>query len=81
VGPDGVVVNATGTHAMDYPSFLEDVGALNNPARRKEVEAGVPVKRLCKPEEAAHFTAGLLDGKNMFQTSQFFSIDGGWAFE
>ena len=80
VGEYGVTVNATGTYAMDYPSFLEDVGALNDPERRKEVEAGVPVKRLCRPDEAAYFTAGLLDGKNMFQTSQFFSIDGGWAF-
>lgn len=81
VGAHGVTVNATGTYAMDYPSFLEDVGALDNPERRKEVEAEIPVKRLCKPTEAAHFVAGLLDGKNMFQTSQFFAIDGGWCFE
>jgi len=40
----------------------------------------VPVKRLCRPEEAAYFTASLLDGKNTFQTSQFFAIDGGWCF-
>lgn len=80
VGPYGVTVNATGTYAMDYPSFLHDVGADKDPAKRKEVEAGVPVRRLCKPEEAAHFVASLIDGKNAFQTSQFFSIDGGWAF-
>ena len=79
--PYGVTVNATGTYAMDYPDFLHDVGADKDPKRRKEVEAGVPLKRLCKPEEAAYFVAGLLDGKNAFQTSQFFSIDGGWAFE
>lgn len=79
--PHGVTVNATGTYAMDYPSFLHDVGADKDPAKRKEVEAGVPVRRLCQPEEAAHFVASLIDGKNAFQTSQFFSIDGGWAFE
>ena len=27
------------------------------------------------------YTTSLLDGKNAFQTSQFFAIDGGWAFE
>ena len=81
VGPHGVTVNATGTYAMDYPSFLHDVGADKDPSKRKDVEAGVPVRRLCKPEEAAHFVASLIDGKNAFQTSQFFAIDGGWAFE
>ena len=80
VAPHGVTVNATGTYAMDYPDFLHDVGADKDPAKRKAVEAQVPVQRLCKPEEAAYFVAGLLDGKNMFQTSQFFAIDGGWSF-
>ena len=50
-------------------------------SKRKDVEAGVPLRRLCQPEEAAHFVASLIDGKNAFQTSQFFAIDGGWAFE
>ena len=80
-GPYGVTVNATGTYAMDYPSFLHDVGADTDPAKRKEVENAVPMRRLCKPEEAAHFVATLIDGKGTFQTSQFFAIDGGWAFE
>ncbi len=80
VGEYGVAVNATGTYAMDYPSFLHDVGADKDPNRRKEVEAGVPMKRLCRPEEAAHFVATLIDGKGTFQTSQFFAIDGGWCF-
>ena len=81
VGPYGVTVNATGTYAMDYPSFLHDVGADTDPAKRKEVENALPMRRLCKPEEAAHFVATLIDGKGTFQTSQFFAIDGGWAFE
>jgi NAD(P)-dependent dehydrogenase (short-subunit alcohol dehydrogenase family) len=81
VGPYGVTVNATGTYAMDYPAFLHDVGADTDPAKRKEVEAGVPMKRLCRPEEAAHFVATLIDGVGTFQTSQFFAIDGGWCFE
>ena len=79
-GAHGVTINATGTYAMDYPSFLHDVGADKDPAARKAVEDALPIKRLVTPPEAAYFTAGLLDGKNMVQTSQFFSIDGGWAF-
>ena len=78
--PKGVAVNATGTYAMDYPSFLEDTGA-SDPEIRKQVEAKIPMRRLCKPEEAAHFVATLIDGVGTFQTGQFFSIDGGWAFE
>lgn len=79
--PHGVSVNATGTYAMDYPSFLHDVGADTDPAKRKEAEEGVPLKRLCSPEEAAYFVAGLLDGQASFVTSQFFPIDGGWSAE
>jgi NAD(P)-dependent dehydrogenase (short-subunit alcohol dehydrogenase family) len=79
VSPKGVAVNATGTYAMDYPAFLEDTGA-NDPEVRKQVEAELPMRRLCKPEEAAHFVATLIDGVGTFQTGQFFSIDGGWAF-
>ena len=78
--PKGVAINATGTYAMDYPSFLEDTGA-TDPEVRKQIESKIPLRRLCKPEEAAHFVATLIDGVGTFQTGQFFSIDGGWAFE
>jgi NAD(P)-dependent dehydrogenase (short-subunit alcohol dehydrogenase family) len=78
--PKGVSINATGTYAMDYPSFLEDTGA-TDPEVRKQIESKIPLRRLCKPEEAAHFVATLIDGVGTFQTGQFFSIDGGWAFE
>jgi len=80
VAPYGVTVNATGTSGMDYPAYLHDVGADTDPAKRKEIEDSFPMKRLCKPEEAAYFTATLIDGKGTFQTSQFFAIDGGWSF-
>ena len=33
VGPQGVTVNATGTYAMNYPSFLHDVGADTDPSQ------------------------------------------------
>ncbi len=80
VADKGVTVNATGTYAMDYPAFIEDVGA-QDPKVRSQIEAQIPMKRLGKPEEAAHFVATLIDGKGTFQTAQFFSIGGGWAFE
>ena len=78
--PKGVAINATGTYAMDYPGYLNDVGA-NTPEGRQREEAQIPLRRLCKPPEAAHFVATLIDGVGTFQTGQFFSIDGGWAFQ
>jgi NAD(P)-dependent dehydrogenase (short-subunit alcohol dehydrogenase family) len=80
VAPHGVTVNATGTYAMNYESFLHDVGADTDPERLEAVKEAIPMQRLCEPEEAAHFVATLIDGKGTFQTSQFFAIDGGWSF-
>ena len=80
VAPHGVRVNATGTYAMNYPSFLHDVGADTDPAKRKAVEEMLPIRRLVEPEDAANFVAALLDGRATAQTAQFFPIDGGWSF-
>ena len=79
-GQYGVTVNATGTYAMNYPSFLHDVGADTDPQKLKEVEAGVPMKRLGEPDECAYFVSSLIDGVGTFQTGQFFALDGGWSF-
>ncbi len=78
VADKGVTVNAAGTNFLDYPGFIEASGA-SDAAVRKRIENAVPVKRLGRPEEAAHFCASLLDGQNMFQTGQFFSLSGGWS--
>jgi 3-hydroxybutyrate dehydrogenase len=80
VAPHGVTVNGTGTYAMDYPSFLHDVGADTDPAKRKAVEDGLPMKKLVQPEQAAHFVATLIDGVGTAQTAQFFTIDAGWSY-
>jgi glucose 1-dehydrogenase len=80
VAPHGVTVNGTGTYAMDYPSFLHDVGADTDPAKRKEQEEMLPIRRLVQPEDAANFVAALIDGRVTAQTAQFFPIDGGWSF-
>jgi NAD(P)-dependent dehydrogenase (short-subunit alcohol dehydrogenase family) len=65
---------------MDYPSFLHDVGADTDPAKRKAQEDMLPIRRLVQPEDAAYFVAALIDGKAAGQTAQFFTIDGGWSF-
>ena len=78
--PFGVTVNGTGTYAMNYASFLHDVGADKDPAKLKAVTDQLPMRKLCEPEEAANFVATLIDGKGTFQTAQFFPIDGGWSF-
>lgn len=75
----GVTINATGTYAMNYPGFIDDVGA-QDPKVRKQIEASLPMGALVEPEQAAHFVATLIDGVGTGQTGQFFSIDNGWAF-
>lgn len=79
VAPHGVTINATGTAGMEYPSYLHMVGADKDPAKRKEAEAGFPMKRFIQPEDAASFVATLIDGKATGQTGQFFPIDAGWS--
>ena len=79
VAPHGVTVNGTGTYGMAYPSFLEMVGAHDDPAKRKEQEDMLPIRRLIEPEDAASFVATLIDGTSTGMTGHFFSIDGGWS--
>ena len=79
VAAQGVTVNATGTAGMEYPSYLHMVGADKDPAKRKEAEAGFPMKRFIQPEDAASFVATLIDGKATGMTGQFFPIDAGWS--
>ncbi len=79
VAAQGVTVNATGTAGMEYPSYLHMVGADKDPAKRKEAEAGFPMKRFIQPEDAASVVATLIDGKATGMTGQFFPIDAGWS--
>ncbi|MFW2372055.1 MAG: SDR family NAD(P)-dependent oxidoreductase [Gammaproteobacteria bacterium] len=78
--PKGVTINATGTYAMNYPGFLDDIG-WEDPKVQKAVLEDLPLHRLVEPEQAAHFVATLIDGVGTAQTGQFFSIDNGWAFQ
>jgi NAD(P)-dependent dehydrogenase (short-subunit alcohol dehydrogenase family) len=79
-GPHGVQVNGTGTYGMDYHSFLHDVGADTDPAKRKAQEDMLPMRKLVQPEDAANFVAALIDGRATAQTAAFFNIDSGWSF-
>jgi 3-oxoacyl-[acyl-carrier protein] reductase len=78
VAGSGVTINAIGTNFLDYPWFRAASGA-DDPEARKRIEKSVPLGRLGKPEEVAHFCATLLDGRSCFQTGQFFSLSGGWS--
>jgi 3-oxoacyl-[acyl-carrier protein] reductase len=80
VAAQGVTVNATGTAGMEYPSYLQMVGADKDPEKRKQAEAGFPMQRFIQPEDAASFVATLIDGTATGQTAQFFPIDAGWSF-
>jgi 3-oxoacyl-[acyl-carrier protein] reductase len=76
VAASHVTINAIGTNYLDYPGFREATGA-DDPKIRAYLEQQVPLKRFGQPAEVAHFAAGLLDGKNRFQTGQFFALSGG----
>jgi len=41
--------------------------------------AETPVRRLGTMDEPAAFAQVLLDGRNRFQTAQYFSFSGGWS--
>ena len=79
--PKGVSVNAFGTYFLNYPGFLDSIGADKNPAMVDEVEKIVPLGRLGEVEEAAHFAMTLLDGVNTYQTGNFFCHSGGFNNE
>ncbi|MDG1444047.1 MAG: SDR family oxidoreductase [Pseudomonadales bacterium] len=78
VADKNICINAVGTNYLDYPGFRAATGA-DDPKIKRAIEAQIPMNRLGLPAEAAHFVASLFDGKNRFQTGQFFSISGGWG--
>ena len=77
VAADGVCVNVIGTNFMNYPGFREAAGA-EDPAVFESILKTIPMRRLGETAEAAHFTAALLDGYNMYTTGNFFPVAGGF---
>ena len=63
---------------MNYPGFLETLGADKDPKILKSILAEIPIGRLGEEDEAAHFTVALLDGQNMYTTGNFFPVAGGF---
>ncbi len=78
VAGKGVQVNAIGTNFIDFPEFLR-ANRADNPEGRARVEGMVPMGRLGRLEEVAHFAAPFVDGTSRFTTGQFVSYAGGWA--
>lgn len=78
VARTGVQVNAVGTNFMDFPGFIK-ANRADDPERRKQVEAMVPMRRLGTMSEFASFCTVFLDGTSRFQTGAFVPYAGGWA--
>ena len=55
---------------MEFSGFIKASDA-DDPERRAQIEAQVPLRRLGTMEELAEFTAVLLDGRSRFQTDNF----------
>ena len=57
--PHGVTVNGTGTYAMNYPSFLHDVGRRYRPGKAQGSQRSIADSEdSVEPEDAAYFVAG-----------------------
>jgi NAD(P)-dependent dehydrogenase (short-subunit alcohol dehydrogenase family) len=78
VAASNVQVNAVGTNFMDFPGFVK-ANKADTPEGRARVEAMVPMGRLGRMDEFAHFCAVFLDGTSRFTTGQFVPYAGGWA--
>jgi 3-oxoacyl-[acyl-carrier protein] reductase len=78
VAGKGVQVNAIGTNFMDFPEFLR-ANKADEPEGRARVEAMVPMGRLGRLDELAHFAMPFIDGSSRFTTGQFVAFAGGWA--
>lgn len=73
-----VQVNSVGTNYMDFPEFRRASGA-DDPEVRKKIESQVPLGRLGRLDEFAHFCLPYLDGRSTFATGQYVSFSGGWS--
>ena len=78
VASDNVQVNAIGTNFMDFPEFLR-ANRADDAEGRARVEAMVPMNRLGRLDELAHFSLPFIDGTSRFTTGQFVAFAGGWA--
>jgi 3-oxoacyl-[acyl-carrier protein] reductase len=73
LGPEGIRVNAVAPHAI-----ATEMSAEWSPERRQQIQAGIPLGRLGKPEEVAEVVAFLASDLASFVTGEVVSINGGF---
>jgi NAD(P)-dependent dehydrogenase (short-subunit alcohol dehydrogenase family) len=82
---DGICINVIGSKNAIFPGFplapddaITDARIISG-SWAAPLEAETPSHRLGTMEELAAFATVLLDGRNRFQTAQYFSFSGGWS--
>jgi len=89
----GGVIQLTRTAAMEFaqkkinvnaiaPGLIETpmtAGMMKDPAQKKALLAGIPMKRAGKPEEIGYAALYLASGASDYLTGQVMVIDGGWT--
>jgi len=86
---EGICINAIGSKNAVFPGFqfpgfpppppgmVSDAHAEPGEWSHRLVDE-TPLRRMGTMEELAAFATALLDGRNRFQTAQYFSFSGGW---
>ncbi|MCK8613954.1 SDR family NAD(P)-dependent oxidoreductase [Gordonia sp. C13] len=77
LGPEGIRCNTVCPGSILTP-MIEHL-YLENPARRTDMEARTPMRRLGFPEEIANTIAFLLSDQASFITATDIVVDGGWS--
>jgi len=69
------------TNFMIYPGFKHAAGVEDDLEAFKKILETIPMKFLGETTEAAHFTVALFSRYNMYITSNFFQVAGGFYNE
>lgn len=75
LAPHGILVNAIAPGAIDTP-MVRNPGATSE--TRDQMLAGIPLKRMGKPEEVSALVAFLASDESSYCTGATFYVDGGW---
>lgn len=72
----GIRVNCTCPGGVDTPMIAPALDA--NPGLREHLSAGIPLKRLAKPEDIANVALFLASDDSAYMTGAILPVDGGW---